>query len=275
MDLVQRALTTGLPAPVEYAVAVDQYLSSAALSEPSRRVYRISLAGWAWSLAGRPQPTGPRRRGASPPIIPLALLDDIATSIRLAEAVAARSAQADVRTINREVAALRSAAGWWLEQGWITRDPTIGVRALPETPAAVGPLTEQQVTALFDAKASLREQAFWHLLYDSGSNAPAALRLDAGTIDRRGRPRAHAALAGWGDATSELLTWLLSGRTIGPVFLTDRRASRLATTADRCPLTGRARMSYRRAAEIFAATTSRLDPCGRSWTLHQLRRTSP
>ena len=35
-------------------------------------------------------------------------------------------------------------------------------------------------------------------------------------------------------------------------------------------MTGRARMSYRRAAEIFAAATRPLDPFGRGWTLHQL-----
>ena len=41
--------------------------------------------------------------------------------------------------------------------------------------------------------------------------------------------------------------------------------------ADVCPLTGRARMSYRRAAEIFTTATRPLDPAGRGWTLHQLR----
>jgi integrase/recombinase XerD len=30
-------------------------------------------------------------------------------------------------------------------------------------------------------------------------------------------------------------------------------------------------MSYRRAAEIFTASTSPLDPAGRGWMLHQLR----
>ena len=34
-------------APVEYTAAVDRYLGQAALNVASRRVYRISLAGWA------------------------------------------------------------------------------------------------------------------------------------------------------------------------------------------------------------------------------------
>jgi hypothetical protein len=43
-------------APVEYAVAVDEYLGQAALGEASRRVHRISLTGCAWPLVGRPIP---------------------------------------------------------------------------------------------------------------------------------------------------------------------------------------------------------------------------
>jgi hypothetical protein len=70
------------PAPVEYAVAVNRYLGQAALSAASRRVYRISLAGWAWPLVGKPIPGGPERRGAAPPVVPLALLDDPGTADR-------------------------------------------------------------------------------------------------------------------------------------------------------------------------------------------------
>ncbi|MGC1282800.1 MAG: site-specific recombinase, partial [Streptosporangiaceae bacterium] len=57
----------------------------------------------------------------------------------------------------------------------------------------------------------------------------------------------------------------------GPVFLTDRKAPARAARADVCPFTGRARMSYRRAAEIFGTATRPLDPAGRGWTLGQLR----
>ena len=47
-------------APVEYTAAVDRYLDQAALSVASRRVYRISLVGWAWPLVGKPVPSGAR-----------------------------------------------------------------------------------------------------------------------------------------------------------------------------------------------------------------------
>jgi integrase/recombinase XerD len=67
-----------------------------------------------------------------------------------------------------------------------------------------------------------------------------------------------------------VLHWLLAGRTSGPVFVTGRRARTTCAAADRCPLTGQARMSYRRAAELFTTLTRPLDPAGHGWTLHQL-----
>jgi integrase/recombinase XerD len=41
--------------------------------------------------------------------------------------------------------------------------------------------------------------------------------------------------------------------------------------AGRCPVTGRGRLSYRRAAEILTEATRPLDAAGAGWTLHQLR----
>ena len=74
--VVPRAAGAPATAPVEYAVAVDRYLAGASLGPASRRVYRISLTSWAWALVGRPAPQGASRRGAVPPVVPLALLDE-------------------------------------------------------------------------------------------------------------------------------------------------------------------------------------------------------
>jgi integrase len=264
-------------APVEYAVAVDRYLGKASLGKASRRVYRISLNGWAWPLVGRPAPDGRARRGAVPPVVPLALLDDPATADRLAGAYAERAARADARTANRELSALRSAAGWWREQGWIRADPVAGLQhRKPGAPGA--PLSPGQVTELFRLPASLREHAFWRLLFDSGAPAMEVLGLDAGRLDlarhrtrlRPGFTEGDPADLQWQDGTSQVLRWLLAGRTWGPVFLTGRRAPAGTPSADICRVTGQGRMSYRRAAEIFTAATRPLDPAGRGWTLHQL-----
>ena len=265
-------------APVEYAVAVDRYLADATLGDASRRVYRISLTGWAWALVGQRAPRGTGRRGAAPPVVPLALLDGAEAGHRLAAALADRGAQADPRTVNRELSALRSAVGWWQDQGWISGDPTTGLRHLPGQTAPVPALTGGQIADLFRVQATLREHAFWRLLYDSGAHVDEVLGLDAWRLDL-----AHGAAAAgrpphrgdvwirWRANTGELLRLLLAGRSDGPVFLTDRKAPARVARADVCPFTGRARMSYRRAAEIFGAATRPLDPAGRGWTLGQLR----
>jgi integrase/recombinase XerD len=261
-----------MPAPVEYAAAVDRYLGQACLGPASRRVYRISLAAWAWPLVGQQVPRGRRRRGAAPPVVPLALLDDRATGARLAAALAGRAASSDARTVNRELSALRSAVGWWLDQRWIRTDPTAGLRHLATSAAALPPLTPDQVAGLFQAATSLRDHAFWRMLYDTGGPAGDVLRLDIGQLDltrHRARQGAGAGLQ-WREGTTRLLRWLLAGRPDGPVFVTGRRAPSGSAPADTCPVTGRARMSYRRAAEIFTSATAPLDPSGRGWTLHQL-----
>ncbi|XVQ15640.1 tyrosine-type recombinase/integrase [Spirillospora sp. CA-255316] len=68
----------------------------------------------------------------------------------------------------------------------------------------------------------------------------------------------------WRTATARLLPRLLTRRTCGPVFLTDRRARLELPPRDLDPATGRARLSYRRAAELFEHASG-------GATLHQLR----
>ena len=263
-------------APAEYAVAVEEYLAQASIGLGSRRVYRISLAGWAWPLVGKPTPAGPRRRCAAPPVVPLALLDDVGTGRRLAAAITDRAAMTDARTVNRELSALRSAVGWWQDQQWISADPTAGLHHLPAGPAAAPALTAEQVDSLFRVTPSLREHALWRVLYDTAAHIGEVLDLDADRLDlSRNRVRVRSgqrpgAPIEWQETTSQILRWLLAGRTYGPVFVTDRRAPAPTASADICPVTGQARMSYRRAAEIFAAVTRPLDPAGNGWTLRQL-----
>lgn len=264
------------PPPVEYSAAADRYLAQAGLGPASRRVYRISLASWAWPLVGKPTPRGAGRRGAAP-IVPLALLDEPGAGPRLTAAVADRAATAGARTVNRELSVLRGAVVWWQDQRWIHGDPTAGLRHLPGPRQAQGPLTAAQVSQLFRLRCGLREHAFWQLVYDTGAPAADLLSLDIGGLDlahRRGRvtaPPVGRWICWTAAATSDLLGWLVAGRPEGPVFVTDRRAPGHTARADRCLVTGRARMSYRRAAELFTAATAPLDPAGRGWTLHQLQ----
>ena len=276
-------MTTTAPvgyAPVEYAAAVERYLGQAPLGHASRRVYRISLASWSWPLIGRPAPQGARRRGAAPPFVPLARLDEPDAGPALAAALHDRAAGTDVRTVNRELSALRSAVAWWQDQRWISHDPTAGLHHLAGPPPPQPALTGPQLTQLFQAAPTLRDHALWRVLHDSAAPADEVLRLNAGALDlarHRGRltqamaPHGPGQWIRWGSASSELLRWLTAGRPEGPAFLTSRRAPAGTRGPDLCPFTGRARLSYRRAAEIFTEVTRPLDPAARGWTLSQLR----
>ncbi|GII83227.1 hypothetical protein Ssi03_12170 [Sphaerisporangium siamense] len=381
-------------APVEYAVAVEHYLGTLRLAEASRRVYRIALATWAWSLVDRPPPEGRARRGAAPPIVPLALLDAPDAPHRLSAALAHRAAVADPRTIGRELSILRGAIAWWRTRGWITGDPLRGLRPPPGQASESMALTPEQVEAIFALPVPLREKVCWRLLYETaapierllalnvddldlgrmrvrtpheshrhgtaprdrsraataaqtrrqagtasggrsqaGTSAPTgpqmgtasrtgaragmaagagpqmdtaagvdpqmgtAARTDpqmgtaagtdpqTGTASRTGPQAGTAAGTGqeagaiseirWRPGTARLLSLLLVGRAGGPVFLTERRAPSGTAPRDRCPVTGRGRLSYRRAAELFTTATRDLDPEGHGWTLRHLRSAGP
>ncbi|MFB7617137.1 hypothetical protein [Kitasatospora sp. NPDC056181] len=263
------------PQPVEYAVAVERYLAAAGLGAASRRIYRIALDTWAWALANRPAPTGPGRRRARPPVLPLALLDHPDAPARLRAAATHRAAGNDPRTLNRELSILRAAVTWWRTHGWIRTDPTTDLRPhpLPATADGPAPLTADQLRALFALRAPLREQVLWHLLHESGAAIETVLALDADDLDLpRRRTLPSAPPLRWQAGTARLLPLLLAGRTTGPLFLTDRRAPATTPAADRCPHTGRARLSYRRAAELFTTHTAHLtEPPTTTWTLRQLR----
>jgi len=262
--------------PVEYAVAVDRYLEAAGLSDASRRIYRIALNSWAWALVDRAAPEGAARRGAVPPIVPLAVLEGAGERVRRyfempdreSQSAGARGARG-ARTANRELSILRSAISWWLAQGWITADPTEGIaRRTADTSPSERRLEIDEVRRVFALRAPLRDQTLWHVVHESGATIERILTLNVGDLDPS---RRYAKNVRWRGTTAQLMTLLLAGRTAGPVFLTGRRTPVGTPAADRCPHTGRGRLSYRRAAEIFTEATRVLDPQGRGWTLRQLQ----
>ncbi|MFF0298109.1 hypothetical protein ACFYST_32575 [Kitasatospora sp. NPDC004614] len=259
--------------PVEFAVAAECYLTEARLSDGSRRVYRIALHTWAWLLVGRTPPAGAERRRAAPPVLPLALLDGPDAPRRVAEAFAARAGAVGARTANRELSALRAAVRWWCGQGWLAADPAESLRPLPAA-ASEPALTDAQARAVLALRVPLREKVLWHLVRETGAPIERLLALDVDQLDPADR-QTRPATAGerplrWRGGTARLLPLLIAGRSAGPLFLTDRRAPAGTPEADRCPFTGRARLSYRRAAELFTAATAPLGRAGRGWTLHRL-----
>ncbi|MEV5082568.1 site-specific integrase [Streptomyces sp. NPDC056159] len=165
-------------------------------------------------------------------------------------------------------------------------DPTIGIERRPAPPDRTKALSKPQITALWQLDASVREKTFWKLLYQSAARADEILCLNIEELcpaDKRGRVISKGGAIEWihwQSGTAQLLPRLIAGRTHGPHFLADRKAPARTPTLDTCPVTGRARLSYRRAEEIFEentrllanllATPEDFDDL-EGWTLHRLR----
>lgn len=179
------------------------------------------------------------------------------------------------KTFNIRLTALVSACGYWREQGWLTGDPLVRLRARPAPPDTSKALSRDRVTQILGSDAPLRERVLWHLLYESSARAEEVLMLDVADLDTANRCAVVTRKGGareviaWQTGTARLLPRMLAGRRSGPLFLTDRKARPSSAVDDVDPLTGRARLSYRRAAELFEDHTRVFG--GGPYTLHQLR----
>ena len=178
---------------------------------------------------------------------------------------------------------MRSALAWWRGCGWLADDPTADW-ARPKIPVeTTRGLTRDQVAALWRLDVPLRDKTLWRLLYETAARAEEILGLDVGDLELPGK-RARVISKGgmtewvhWQAGAALLLPRLPGSRRRGPVFLASRKPARAVATADLCPVTGRARLSYRRAAELFGQSTRRLahpeatsaELAGlRGWNLH-------
>jgi integrase len=177
------------------------------------------------------------------------------------------------RTWNRHLATVRSWLAWCRRSGWPVAELALRVdrRQVPDDETKVLPLPELE--RLWSRRdIPLRERALWRLLYDSAGRAQEALGLDVTDVDlvnRRATARTkggHRRPLHFQTAAARLLGKLIAGRTRGPVFLTNRRppAARSPAAPDLDPVSGRTRLSYERAEQLFKAHSG-----GR--TLHQLR----
>jgi integrase/recombinase XerD len=237
----------------ELAAAVAAFCDHADLAPTTRRVYHASLAALVDGLG----PTRPM------PELTADLLDGW---FRVRYATAAPA------TWNRELATLRSAVAWWRTHGWLDAgaDPTMGLTRRRDHPDRTRALTRAQLETLWRrSDLRLRDKTLWRLLYETAARASEALNLDVDDLDLANKRARIVAKGGavewvhWQTPTARLLARLVAGRTSGPVFLADRAPTRPVPAADLDPVSGRARLSYRRAAHLFHQTTG--------WTLHQLR----
>jgi integrase/recombinase XerC/integrase/recombinase XerD len=179
------------------------------------------------------------------------------------------------KTFNTRLSALGSACAYWRRQEWLSGDPLVRLRTRRVPPDNSKALTRSLVAAILGSDAPVRERLLWTLLYESTARAEEVLLLDVSDLETANRRAVVTRKGGardvivWQTGTARLLPRLLAGRKTGPVFLTDRKAKPSVALIDIDPITGRARLSYRRAAELFERHTAELP--GGPYTLHQLR----
>jgi integrase/recombinase XerC/integrase/recombinase XerD len=172
---------------------------------------------------------------------------------------------------NVALVAIRSAGAYWAEQGWVSADLARMLRRRRERPDRDRALSREQVEELLSRQdVPLRDRTLWRLAYETAARVGELLALDVPDLDmpnRCARVRRKGGaldLVVWQTATARLLPRLLKGRMAGPVFLTERRARVQLPPGDIDAESGRARLSYRQAADIFKEASS-------GATLHQLR----
>src|SRR5438067_5541529 len=121
-------------------------------------------------------------------------------------------------TYNRNLDALRSAAGYWADEGWINGDPTANLRRRPRPADRTRALLRSEVDELLSGGGvALREKTLWRLLYETAARASEVLGLDVDDLDLRNR-RARVRRKGgavdiivWQTGSARLLPRLLEG----------------------------------------------------------------
>jgi site-specific recombinase XerD len=238
--------------------AVDTFLTEADLAPSTHRVYALALHRLVAVL------------GADTP------LQEI-TPQRLTRFLTTSYGHLAPASYNRVAATLGSLFAYTTRQGATPTSPaaTLQRRRLRtdrHDHARTRAIPEPELLAFLTAKHPLRDKTLSWLLYDSAARASEILALDVDHLDLPRRRAVvigkdtRAELIGWETKTARLLPRLLQRRRHGPVFLAAiaPAPARQPALADLDPNTGRARLSYRRAAEVFKDASN-------GWTLHQLR----
>jgi integrase len=194
------------------------------------------------------------------------------TGAGLAGVVAQRWHHASPATWNRHVATVRSFARYCEHTRILAIDGDVELQRRAEKHDHTRSIARASLERLWERRdIDLRERTLWRMLYETAARADEVLRLNIEDLDipaKRARTRSKGGDVDWlffGSGSARLLPRLIAGRRAGPVFLSSLRPSpaRAPAAGDICPLTGHARLSYRRAAELLVSQTG--------WTLHQFR----
>lgn len=239
---------------VDVAEAVDAFLAERDLGARTKQKYSATLALLVDELGGDTS------------------VGDV-TGRQLVRFLTKRWGSAAPATWNRHRATLRSFFAYCRRQHWVIDDPSEATERRRDHEDVGRAIPYRELERLWSRRdVPLRERTLWRLLYESAARADEVLGLDVDDVDL---PNRQAIVTGKGGnrelihfqtGSARLLARLLAGRRRGPVFLASKRPApaRAPAAADVDPDTGLARLSYRRAHELFAEYSG-----GRS--LHQLR----
>jgi integrase/recombinase XerC/integrase/recombinase XerD len=232
--------------------AVDAFICQPDLAPTTVRSYRQTLAGVVDAFG---------------PELPIGELE----SARLETLLEQRWGKAAPATWNRQLATLRSFLSFCRRRSWVA-DARLDAKRRREHEDRTRSIPALELERLWRRQdLALRDKALWRLLYETAARATEVLSLNVEDVDvanKRARIRSKGGaieFVHFQTGSARLLPRLMAGRSAGPLFLADRRPApaRAPASVDVDPETGRARLSYRRAEEIFHAATG--------WTLHQLR----
>lgn len=155
-------------------------------------------------------------------------------------------------TWNRHLAALRSFFRYCQRRGWPIADLAAGLDRRREKADGTRVISYPELERPWSRESvGLREKCLWRLMYETACRAEEALSLNVEDLDL---PNKRAVVVSKGgdrellyfqSGAARLLARLIAGRTRGPLFRSSRRPApaRAPALADRCPETGRARLS--------------------------------
>ncbi|MEZ5378236.1 MAG: tyrosine-type recombinase/integrase [Acidimicrobiales bacterium] len=257
-----RALPAAASAEVGLVDAIVGFLAAVDLAASTVAVYEVTLERFLDDLGN----------------LPLAAITKAAVRRHLTDAYGGTAPA----TFNRNLATLSSLFAWCVENELVHSSPTRGIRRRTpkktvEAERRARPVLYAELAAVWGNTAhSIRDRVLWAMAYDTAARADELLGLDIENIDTANREAVIIGKGGnaeriyWSSTTARLLprllTWKLQPWVSGPLFIGDRRPrSHLApATADLCPVSGHARLSYRRAEELWKQASG-------GHTLHQLR----
>jgi site-specific recombinase XerD len=221
--------------------AAAAFLAQPDLAPSTRRSYQQTLARLEREL-------GPDQ--------PLATLTVDQLTAAVADAWAGRAPA----TWNRHVATVRSLFEFCQRRRWLLEDLAVDLERRPEPADRTKAIPLAELERLWRREdVGVREKVLWRLLYETAARASEALSINVEDLEldnKRVPVRSKGGDTDWlhfQTGSARLLPRLIAGRTRGPLFLTDRfpAPARAPAAVDRCPDTGRARLSYRRAEALF------------------------